>query len=146
MHAKTHYLVRWKGFSNAENTWEPLANLHGVADMITEFNTARRRVNEKGTTTTSKGIKGPHDQGDQLDTSKSAISITTPKSKTNKKQDPTGVSDKLKTDWTAEQISALQMAHRVRKLFLFEVFFEKQTSTQRKLCAYKTKIESCQNV
>ena len=27
---KTVYLVKWKGFSGNESTWEPLSNLKGV--------------------------------------------------------------------------------------------------------------------
>jgi chromobox protein 1 len=33
---RTEYLVKWKGYEEDENTWEPVANLH-CSDKITEF-------------------------------------------------------------------------------------------------------------
>ncbi len=35
---KVYYLVKWKGFSNKDNTWEPRTNLIiDVPDMIKEY-------------------------------------------------------------------------------------------------------------
>ena len=31
------FLVKWKGFAAKQNTWEPLAHLAGVEDMVAEF-------------------------------------------------------------------------------------------------------------
>lgn len=31
------YLVKWAGWSDISNTWEPEANLHNSADLIKEF-------------------------------------------------------------------------------------------------------------
>ena len=31
------YLVKWKGYPNYENTWEPLSNLSNASDIIREY-------------------------------------------------------------------------------------------------------------
>lgn len=38
---KPHYLVKWKGFSATESTWEPIDNLLGVLDVLHDFKTSR---------------------------------------------------------------------------------------------------------
>ena len=30
---KPHYLVKWKGYSDEENTWEPTQNLRNCSDL-----------------------------------------------------------------------------------------------------------------
>ena len=34
---KMEYLVKWKGYPSAENTWEPSSNLEDVMDMVEAF-------------------------------------------------------------------------------------------------------------
>ena len=37
-HSKRHeWRVRWKGYSAAEATWEPIENLAGAADLLKEY-------------------------------------------------------------------------------------------------------------
>jgi hypothetical protein len=47
----TEYLVKWKDYSESENTWEPTRNLH-CPDRVTQFHNLRdqtgRNRNEKG--------------------------------------------------------------------------------------------------
>ncbi|EOD07703.1 hypothetical protein EMIHUDRAFT_60835, partial [Emiliania huxleyi CCMP1516] len=33
----TQYNVKWAGFENKDNTWEPIEHLAGCEDMIAEF-------------------------------------------------------------------------------------------------------------
>ena len=40
--SKFEYLVKWKGFSNKHNTWEPEKNIHSK-DLIKEFEAGMRR-------------------------------------------------------------------------------------------------------
>ena len=35
--ARKKYLVKWKGYSDNENTWEPIKNLDGATDAILSF-------------------------------------------------------------------------------------------------------------
>ena len=34
---RPEYLVKWKGYDNYENTWEPIANLSGARRLVREF-------------------------------------------------------------------------------------------------------------
>ncbi len=34
---KIFYLIKWLGFSDSENTWEPVSNLKNIRNMIKEF-------------------------------------------------------------------------------------------------------------
>ena len=34
----TQFQVKWKGYDNKDNTWEPIEHLAGCEDMISEFN------------------------------------------------------------------------------------------------------------
>lgn len=42
-----YYLVKWKGYSNDENTWEPLEHLSNAADIVTTFDYNYEREQEK---------------------------------------------------------------------------------------------------
>ena len=35
--SRTEYLVKWKGYDNYENTWEPLTNLTRAQRLVQEF-------------------------------------------------------------------------------------------------------------
>lgn len=48
---KVEYLIKWKGYSNEENTWEPIANLQ-CQELINEYNAKEK--GEKSTSTKSK--------------------------------------------------------------------------------------------
>ena len=39
---ETQWLVKWKGYENRDNTWEPLEHLAGCEDMIVEFHERER--------------------------------------------------------------------------------------------------------
>ena len=34
---KTEYLIKWKGYSTGESTWEPLANLRNIKEIIQKY-------------------------------------------------------------------------------------------------------------
>uniref|UniRef100_F6S8F6 Chromo domain-containing protein n=2 Tax=Ciona intestinalis TaxID=7719 RepID=F6S8F6_CIOIN len=42
---RTFYLVRWKGFSSKDDTWEPTANLKHCKDVIQEYNNDLQKKN-----------------------------------------------------------------------------------------------------
>lgn len=44
---KIEYLVKWKGYNNSENTWEPIQNLKDddLSDMIEEFEKNKKKKN-----------------------------------------------------------------------------------------------------
>ena len=38
---KPYYLVKWKGYSDEENTWEPTENLRSCSNLLHQFRQAR---------------------------------------------------------------------------------------------------------
>ena len=38
---KPYYLIKWKGYPNEENTWEPTENLRGCSQLLQSFHTRR---------------------------------------------------------------------------------------------------------
>lgn len=41
---RVQYLVKWEGYSEDQNTWEPLSNLRNVKDLVQEY---ERKLSEK---------------------------------------------------------------------------------------------------
>lgn len=40
------YLVKWKGYGDDQNTWEPLRNLGNVIDLVQRFDAVKDKENE----------------------------------------------------------------------------------------------------
>lgn len=40
---KVHFLVKWKGYCNHENTWQTRADLKNAQDALADYETSRRR-------------------------------------------------------------------------------------------------------
>jgi len=43
-HGKIEYLVKWEGFSDDQNTWEPIKHLSNVSHLISEYENLNRSV------------------------------------------------------------------------------------------------------
>jgi hypothetical protein len=39
---RVEYLIKWKGYTEHDNTWEPETNLTNAQDLIKEFESSRR--------------------------------------------------------------------------------------------------------
>lgn len=40
---KKYYLVKWKGYSEKDNTWEPLCNLKNVYSLVADFHKDKKK-------------------------------------------------------------------------------------------------------
>lgn len=41
------YLIRWKGFSQDEDTWQPLSHLRGISKLVEKFNKGSKLVEDR---------------------------------------------------------------------------------------------------
>ncbi len=44
---KIKYLIKWKGYSKEESTWEPIQHLKFVKEMVKEFEEREKREDER---------------------------------------------------------------------------------------------------
>ena len=43
-HGKLEYLVKWEGFPDDQNTWEPIKHLSNVSHLISEYENQNRSL------------------------------------------------------------------------------------------------------
>ncbi|KAL5699807.1 La ribonucleoprotein [Ranunculus cassubicifolius] len=77
---KRQYLIKWRGWPETANTWEPFDNLQSCSDIIQAFEqrsakTSRKRKRKHTTTTTSQTTQPPKKKK-QRDTSTSPSTTT----------------------------------------------------------------------
>jgi hypothetical protein len=57
----TEYLIKWKGYDNSENTWEPIENLTGCKQLLEEYQARNSATTETRTTRTRPTNQPPND-------------------------------------------------------------------------------------
>jgi hypothetical protein len=58
------YEVKWKGYSDGDNTWEPLVNLSNASDLVAEFERKLHRQQEEQQQQEPINTKHQHEQSD----------------------------------------------------------------------------------
>jgi transposase InsO family protein/murein DD-endopeptidase MepM/ murein hydrolase activator NlpD len=58
---ETEYLIKWKGYDNSENTWEPVENLTGCKQLLEEYQARNSATTETRTTKARPTSQPPND-------------------------------------------------------------------------------------
>jgi hypothetical protein len=85
---KLHYLIRWKGYLEAHNTWEPEENVRHAKDLVALFH-------EKYPLTTRKCYLNNKGQGDEIPSPTSHTSMSNNGSQDSSQSDPS-----ITIDWS----------------------------------------------
>lgn len=55
------YLVKWEGYSNADNTWEPIESFYGSMDLVTQFESNLRNSHRE-----NRGVNQTDSEGTSM--------------------------------------------------------------------------------
>ncbi len=64
---ETMYLVKWKGYSTKQSTWEPLSNLTNAKDIVNEWNRKQLTIKAVKDTIQADNTKTAEEKGKTLD-------------------------------------------------------------------------------